>query len=335
MKKVICLILTLAVVGLIMVGCSSNSTTPPAPSDTQNNSSNSNDSAPAKDYPTKPIEIINPSAAGGETDIYGRLFARYMEKELGQPLVTVNMAGGGGTISTNEVDNSDPDGYRVLTFHNGFIINNLMDLSKLDVDSFEIAAIPIIDGTQMFFAAKNAPYNDVKELVEYVQAGNSVNVATEVGSFTHFQLLALEKAAGVKFNIVDAGTTPEKITALLAGNIDVMGTNYATGKDYIANGDFKPLGLLSDERNSAFKDIPTFKELGYDVVFDKFFFFAFPKGTDKAIVKKFNDAAMAVGKNPEFIAEVKKFNASASTMTADEAYDYMKKIQESYAAISK
>jgi tripartite-type tricarboxylate transporter receptor subunit TctC len=319
----------------MIAGCSSNSTTSPTPSNTKNNSNNSSTSAPSTNYPTKPIEIINPSAAGGETDIYGRLFARYMEKELGQPLVTVNMPGGGGTIATNEVNNSDPNGYRVLTFHNGFIINNLMKLSNLDVNSFEIAAIPIVDATQCFFASAKAPYKNIKEMVEYVKSGKSVRVATEVGSFTHFQLLALEKGAGVKFDIVDAGTTPEKITALLSGNIDVMGTNYATGKDYVKNGDFKPLGLLSTERNPAFPDVPTFKELGYDIVFDKFFFFAFPKGTDKAIIKKFNDAAVAVGKNPEFIAEVKKYNASTSTMTADEAYAYMKKIQENYAALTK
>ena len=335
MKKVISIILMMALLGLMVVGCSTNTDTPSTPNDTETEQNDPSTSKPSTDYPTKPIEIINPSAAGGETDIYGRLFARYMEQELGQPLVTVNMAGGGGTISTNEVDNSSPDGYRVLTFHNGFIINNLMELSELDIDSFEIAAISVIDATQCFFADSKAPFQDIKEMVDYVKAGNSVRVATEVGSFTHFQLVALEKAADVKFDIVDAGTTPEKITALLGGNIDVLGVNYATAKDYIVNGDFKPLGLLSTERNPEFPEIPTFEELGYDVVFDKFFFFAFPKGTPEEVVERFNEAAIAVGNNPEYKDEVKKMFASTSTMTTQEAYDYMKKIQEDYSALTE
>jgi len=335
MKKVISLILTFVLLALMTAGCSSNSGTSPASSSPAASSPapSSNDSDPSVNYPTKPIEIINPAAAGGETDVYGRLFARYMEKELGQPLVTINMAGGGGTIATNEVNNSPNDGYRVLTFHNGFLINKLMGLSELDVDSFEIGAINVIDATQCFFATSKVPFNNIKEMVEYVKSGKPVKVATEVGSFTHFQLLALEKAAGVKFDIVDAGTTTEKIKAMLGGSIDVMGANYATIKDYITNGDFKALGLLSEERNPAFPDVPTFKEQGYDIVFDKFFFFAFPKGTDKRIVKKFNDAAIKISQDPQYIEELKKLNASPTTMTTEEAYAYMKQIQDSYSTL--
>ena len=287
----------------------------------------------AVDWPTKGIEVINPSAPGGETDLYGRLFNRYLERELGKPVVTINMAGGGGTISTSEVNNSAPNGYRMLTFHNGFIINNLMGLSELDVDSFEIAAIEVIDGTQCFFVPASAPYNTAKEMVEYVKKGGEAVVATEVGSFTHFQLLALEKASGVKFDIIDAGTTPEKIMAMLGGNIDVMGAAYSVMRDYVSNGDVKCIGLLSEERNPYLPDIPTFKEQGYDVVFDKFFFLAFPKGTPAAIVDAFNAAAVKVGNNPNFIEECKSYYASPTAMTKTEATDYMNAIQKKYAAL--
>ncbi len=289
----------------------------------------------AVDWPTKTIEVINPSGAGGETDIYGRLFNRYLEKEIGRTVVTINMPGGGGTISTSEVDNSRPDGYRMLVFHNGFIINNLMGLSDLNVDSFQIAAIPVIDPTQAFFVPADAPYNTAKELVQYVRDGNDVNFATEVGSFSHFQLLALEKAANIKFDIVDAGTTPEKIMAMLGGNIDVMGCAYGVMKDYIDNGDFKCIGLLSEERSPALPDVPTFKEQGFNIVFDKFFFMAFPKETPDEIVKKFSDASVKVGNNPEFKAECEGFYATSTTFTNAEATAYMNRIAASYAELAK
>lgn len=290
-------------------------------------------SAGESNWPRKSIEVINPSAPGGETDLYGRLFNRYLEKELGQAVITINMAGGGGTISTSEVNNSAPDGYRMLTFHNGFIINNLMGLSDLTVDSFEIAAIEVIDGTQCFFVPADAPYNTAAEMVKYVKDGGDVNVATEVGSFSHFQLLALERAADCKFDIVDAGTTPEKIMAMLGGNIDVMGAAYSVMRDYVENGDVKCIGLLSEKRSAFLPDIPTFKEQGYDIQFDKFFFLAFPKGTPAEIVKKFSDAAVKVGKNPDFVKECEGYYASPTTMTAAEATAYMKDVAAKFKAI--
>ena len=289
----------------------------------------------AADWPTKTLEIINPSAAGGETDLYGRLFNRYLEKELGQAVVTINMAGGGGTISTNEVNNSKPDGYRMLIFHNGFIINNLMGLSKLDVDSFKIAAIPVIDSTQAFFVPAAAPYNTAAELIQHIKAGNEVNFATEVGSFSHFQLLALEKAAGVKFDIVDAGTTPEKIMAMLGGNIDVMGSAYSVMKDYIKNGDFKCIGVLSTERSPYLPDIPTFKEQGFDIRFDKFFFMAFPKDTPDNVVATFNAAAVKIGNDAKFKADCEGYYATATAMTSAEATAYMKDIAAKYGELAK
>jgi len=287
----------------------------------------------AVDWPTRSVEVVNPSKAGGETDVYGRIFQRYLEKELGQTFVTVNMAGGGGTVSTTEVHNSKPDGYRMLVFHNGFLINKLMGLTDLGLDDFEIGAIPVIDATQCFFASAKAPYNNMKELIDYVKAGNKVKVAVEVGSFTHFQLLMFQKLANVEFELVDAGTTPEKIAAMLAGNIDIMGTNFATMRDYMEHGDAKALCLLSEERNKNYPNVPTAKELGYNVVVKKFYFYAFPKGTPKEIVDRFNLAAIKIGNDPAFKADIAKLLADTSTMTTAEATKYMENARDQFKAV--
>ncbi|MCI8648838.1 MAG: tripartite tricarboxylate transporter substrate binding protein [Anaerotruncus sp.] len=338
MKKLISALLTAVLFSMACSGCggapsassSPASSTPATPASSAAPASSATEQT---NWPTKTIEVINPSAAGGETDIYGRIFQKYMEKELGQTMVTVNMPGGGGTISTTEVSNSENDGYRMLVFHNGFLINNLMGLTELGIDNYEMAAIPIVDATQCFFVSKNAPYNNIKEMIDHVKAGNSVTIATEVGSFTHFQLLMLQQAAGVELDIVDSGTTPEKIAAILAGNIDVMGTNISTMRDYMETGDIKALCLLSPERNSQYPDIPTAKELGYDIDVTKFFFYAFPDGTDPAIVQKFNDAARKVAQSPEFIEEINALYAQVTEMTAAECVSYMQNIYNTYQAL--
>lgn len=336
MKRTLAILLAAIMLLGLLAGCGGAATESKAPESKapESNAPGTNPTEPtAFEWPTGSIEVINPSAAGGETDTYGRIFQRYMEAELGVTMPTVNMAGGGGTLATNEVASSSADGSRALVFHNGYLINNLMGLSDLDLDNMCMAAIAVADATQIFFAAADQPYEDLKELIEYVKGGGEVNVATEVGSFTHFQLLMLEAAGDVKFDIVDAGSTPEKIAAMLAGDIDIMGSNWATMKDYVANGDLKPLALLADERHPSCPDVPTAKELGYDIIVEKFFFYAFPGDTDPAIVEAFNAAAQRVSENPEYIADIGALNASAVVLDVQGTHDYMKTILDSYAAL--
>ena len=282
------------------------------------------------DWPKGTVNFINPSAAGGETDIYGRIFNRYLEKQIGTTAVTTNMNGGGGSIATNEVANSSPDGQTILIFHNGFLINNLMGLSPLGVDDFKIAGIVCLDSTQGFFAMADAPYDTMAEMIDYVKGGGEVQMATEVGSFSYFQTLAIQKAADVEFDVVDAGTTPEKIAAMMAGNVDVMGTNYATMRDYVASGKMKCLGYLREERLAEDPDVSTLKEQGYDIVFDKFFFIAFPKETDQAIVDKCSQALVTIANDPEYQEELAGYCAEPCNMTAEEATEYIKDIEAQY-----
>ena len=335
-RKKASLVLALALVLTALAGCgSAPASSSPASSGAASQAASQTPASSASDvkWPTGTVNVINPSAAGGETDVYGRIVNRYLEKELGATFVTTNMAGGGGTISTTQVSNSKADGNTMLVFHNGFLINNLMGLTKLDISDFKMAGMVCIDSTQCLFARSKVSYSNVKEMVDYLKSGNKVKAGVEVGSFFQFQLKSLEKASGVTFDQVDSGTTSDKIAAMLAGNIDLMGANWATMKDYVANGDVKCLGVLADERNSAFPDVPTVKEQGYDITFDKFFFMAFPKDTDQAIVDKFNNAMVKISKDPAYQKEIGTYNAKVSSMTSAEVTEYMQKIEDQYKAL--
>ncbi|MDR2390570.1 MAG: tripartite tricarboxylate transporter substrate binding protein [Planctomycetota bacterium] len=276
-------------------------------------------------WPEKPVEIVVPTSPGGDTDTNCRVFLKYLEKELGQSMPVVNMAGAAGTIGLNNVKQAKPDGYRALFYHSGALIAHIMEMMDYSIpEGFEVAGMPVIDKSNCFASNVKTPYNDIRELVAYAKAHpGEVSFGTESGSFTHLHILALAEASGADFNIVDAGTAAEKTTALLGGRIDVIGTQYALMKQYIDKGEVKCIGILSDQRLAGAENVTTFADSGYNLVFDKFFYMVFPKGTPKAIIDRFNAASKKVAENPDYIADCKKNFVNASYMTPDEAVQYI------------
>lgn len=294
-------------------------------------------SAAQKAWPAQPVEFVVPANPGGDTDINCRVFLKYLEKELGQSMVVVNMAGAAGAVGMTNVQQARPNGYRALFYHSGALIGNLMEFVPFSVTKdFEVAAMPVIDKSNCFGVNVKAPYNNIKELVEYAKANpNKVSFATESGSFTHLHVLALEEAAGIKFNIADAGTASEKITALLGGRIDIIGTQYGLIKGYIQNNEFKCIGILSDQKLAGAEDVHTFAEDGYPLVFDKFFYVAFPKGTPKDVIDTFNAASKKVAENPDYIADCKKNFVNANYFGPEEAVKYIDSQMANYRKYEK
>ncbi len=268
------------------------------------------------DWPTKPIELILPVKAGGDTDVNGRIFAKYLTEELGQPVTIVNQGGAGGSIGTQAVIDSDPDGYRMLWYHNSTVLNTITGVSEIKYSDLAIADVPLLDKTAILVARTDSGWKDFNDMIEYAKANpGTIKVGMETATLAHLVPLTIEKAMDVDFNIVDIGAAAERLAGLLGGQIDMYFVQYGAVKDYIANGDFVALCALSDDRNPAYPDVMTAKEYGCDVSFDKWFYFAFPAGTDQAIIDKFNGAVQKVIANPDLQAE---FNA---LYLAPEFYD--------------
>lgn len=284
-------------------------------------------------YPTKPIQVVVPANPGGDTDLNCRIMAKYLEKELGQPLVIVNVAGAGGSLGTRKVKDSAPDGYTVLFFHPSMFLNTILGIVDYDFTAFENAGIGVLDNTNIFVVNAASPYKSIADVINACKAKpGSVKYATETGGLTHIQGLAFESEAGVKMNIVDVGTASQKIVALLGRQVDMIGISYGVIKDYVASGKFRVIGVFADERNPAFPTVPTFKEQGINLSFTKFFFYLFPKGTPHAIVSKFNAALSKVSTNKDLIAELAKFMVSPTYMDPATANKYM---TEQYAMYTK
>jgi len=275
-------------------------------------------------YPTKPIQVVVPANPGGDTDLNCRIMAKYLEKELGQPVIIVNVGGAGGSLATRKVKDSAPDGYTAVFFHPSMFLNKLMGLVDYNFDAFENAGIAVMDNTNIFVVNASSPYNDLNDYINAAKAKpGKVKFATETGGFTHLQILAFQDLTDTKLNVVDVGTASQKIVALLGKQVDAIGISYGIIKDYVASGKFRVIGVMSDSRNPMIPAIQTFKEQGVNMSFPKFFYYLFPRGTSQEIVGKFSDAIAKVAANPAAQAELNKFMVSAEYMSPSVATKYM------------
>ncbi|WP_280515333.1 tripartite tricarboxylate transporter substrate-binding protein [Paenibacillus cisolokensis] len=112
------------------------------------------------------LELVVPYAPGGDTDFHARTYAKYLEKELGKPVVVVNMKGANGTVGATKVKDAKPDGYTALWFHESMLVNNVIGTSEFSHKDFEVVAIGVYDDTYVPAVHEDAPYANLKEFIE-------------------------------------------------------------------------------------------------------------------------------------------------------------------------
>ncbi len=260
-------------------------------------------SADAVKWPTKPVQVIVPAGAGGDTDFNARTIARYFEKLTGKQMIITNVKGGGGTIGMAQVLDAAPDGNTILFGHPGIMIvtevAGLWDKNYEDV--FDVACIPAVDKGAVLVASKQSGIKNVSDLVAKAKANpNKVIYGVEIGNFAHLQGLIFQKKAGIDLKFVDAGTVSDKIPNLLGGRIDVSSIPYGSVQDYGKTGDMAMVAQYNDTTNPLIPGVKTFKEQGISFQMEKPYVIAFKKGTDPAIVNKMADVMKQIIKEPGY-----------------------------------
>lgn len=251
--------------------------------------------AVAQTYPTKPITMIVPFAAGGPTDIVARLVSENMSKTLGHQIVVENVAGAGGTTGITRASQAKPDGYTIMMGHMGThgaapaLYANLKYDPVKDFEPVGMAA-----GTPILIVTKKAfPANDMKEFVAYLKANaDKVNQAhAGVGAVSHMTCILLNSQIGVKPTAVPYGGTGPALNDLVSGQVDYMCDQIVNLVSQVKAGSIKALAIASAERSPALPDVPTTKEAGlpeYQVAAWNAVFA--PKGTPKDVVAKLTSA---------------------------------------------
>jgi tripartite-type tricarboxylate transporter receptor subunit TctC len=225
----------------------------------------------AQSYPTRPVTILTPFAAGSVTDAAARLIAQTLQESLGQPFVVENRAGAGGLLAAGAVARAKNDGYTLLLTTNSThsVVYGLFKSVPYDPIK-DFTPIARIGSFPSFFAVTpDKPYQTIQALVDYARA-NPGKLSYGVGNSTsHIVGEALKKRTGVDIVRVPYRSNPMVMTDLIGGQIPIMVADFNTGMPQLKAGKVKALAVLTRERNPALPDVPTLNETvmpGYHIL---------------------------------------------------------------------
>ena len=242
--------------------------------------------AQAVELPCSTAKLIVPWGAGGDTDIIFRLLVDQANKDGAKPrLQVVNVSGQGGNKGAKDAKAAAPDGCTLFAMHDSAIISFLAGRVNFTWNAFEpiasVAYTPEVVG-----ANAATPFNNMKEFVAAAKkAPGTITAGVTLGSTSQFIFLLIDDAAGTKVKFVPYEGTRQRLTALLAKNIQVGDMNILTAKQYMKEGSLKGLGIASEKRDPLAPNLPTLKEQGVDVVYGLTRGIVAPKGTKPDVIK--------------------------------------------------
>jgi tripartite-type tricarboxylate transporter receptor subunit TctC len=252
--------------------------------------------ARAQAYPSRPITIVVPFAAGGPTDTIARIMGQRMRQSLGQTFVIENVTGAAGSIGVGRVARASPDGYTVGIGHwSTHVVNGAIYQLPYDVlNDFEPISL-VASNPQLIVAKKTLPPNDLKELIAWLKANpdKASEGTAGAGSASHVSGAYFQKATGTSFQFVPYRGTGPAMQDLVAGQIDIMFDQAANSLPQVRNGSVKVYAVTAKSRLSSAPDIPTVDEAGlpsfYIAVWHALWV---PKGTPKDIVARLTGAVV-------------------------------------------
>jgi tripartite-type tricarboxylate transporter receptor subunit TctC len=248
----------------------------------------------AQAWPSRPITIIVPFAAGGPSDVLARLLAERFRATLNQAVIIENVTGAGGTIGVTRAARAEPDGYTISFGHLGtHVINGAIYPLTFDLLA-DLEPIGLIGGNPQLVVSKNAvPARNLKELIAWIKANeDNVTFGTAgIGSGSHFSGLYFQSLIGTKARYVPYRGTGPAMQDLVAGNIDIIVDQASNAMPQIQGGAIRAYAVTQDKRMTAAPDIPTVDEAGLPG-FHIWLWSGLwvPKGTPDDIVAKLNAA---------------------------------------------
>lgn len=263
----------------------------------------------AADFPSKPVTLIVPFAAGTTADLLFRGYAEVAAKHLGQPVIVDNKPGGSATLGPAQLATMKPDGYAIGQIAIPAFRVPVMQKATYDPVSSFTYVIHLGGYTLGAVVKADSPYKTFKDVVEFARANPGKFTYTTIGPATT-NAIAMELMAaqsGVKFTHVPGKGGGEGIAQVLGGHVNAM-VESPSWAGAVASGDLRLLLILNGERSKKWPDTPTLQEFGYKYSFDSPFGLAGPKGMDPEVVKKLHDAFKLAYEDPKVIELHEKFD---------------------------
>lgn len=301
-------------------------------------------SAPAlaqENWPTRPIEVIVPWAAGGGTDTVVRMLAPLLEKELGQPLNVVNRTGGGGVIGHTALAQAAPDGYTIGTVNVDLSQTLCSGQTDLSWQAFTHIALFSADPAGLLVNS-SSPYQSAGDLLEAIKAApdNAMKASgTGRGGIYHLAFVGWLMREGVdpaKVPWVPSRGEAPSIRDLAAGTIDLATPPLASARAMIESGHLRPLATMGSERNGLFPEVPTLSEAtGVDWAIGTWRMLAAPAGLPDAIRDRLEQALAKAVQDPGFVEFMESNGFMQAWMTGAEARDYHRAQDEEICEVMK
>ena len=266
----------------------------------------------AQSYPNKTVKIVVPYPPGGGADLLSRAISQQLSASWGQPVIIENRGGAGGSIGTDMVSKTPPDGYTLLMASpshaiNGAIYKNLAFDAERDFNGVALAA----SGPLVLVVNGNSPFNSISDFIEAAKKNpGSINYASAgVGSSPHLAGELFKMMAKVDMtHIAYKGTNPA-LTDLLGGQVQAFFGPVPAVIQHIQSGKLKALGVTTPERFNAIKQVPPIASVvpGYSVL--QWWGFVTPAGTPKIVIDKINKDVADILKSPEMMDRLAKMGA--------------------------
>jgi tripartite-type tricarboxylate transporter receptor subunit TctC len=283
-------------------------------------------------YPDRPIKMIVPWAAGGDTDNIFRPLVPLLQKQLGQPVVIANVGGASGTVGAREAKSSPADGYTIYAVHDYIHLVHYAGLTDISYKDFE--PICLVSATpSVLTASPKTPWKDWAEFIaDAKKRPGAISVGATLGSTSHIFPASIEKAAGIKLKYVSYDGLAPRMNAILGGHIDLTDSNL-TQKGKVDAGQLKFLAIASDKRDPAMPSVPTLKELGFNIVYEVVRGLMVPKGTPAEARAKLVDACAKSVKDPAFADAMLKQGTRNDFLDDKEYAKFLDKIDAENKAI--
>ncbi|MGN6661723.1 MAG: Bug family tripartite tricarboxylate transporter substrate binding protein [Achromobacter mucicolens] len=267
----------------------------------------------AENWPTKPIRMVIPFSAGGNTDVVARLIAPHIEKAVGQPVVVENRPGAAGNIAADFVARADADGYTLLMGTVGTQAINYSIYKDIRFKPADFAPITLVASVPNVLAVTaSQPVKSVQELIAYGKKnpGKLSFASSGAGSSIHLSGEMFKSRTGVDMVHVPYKGSAAAVTDLVGGQVHLMFDNLPTSLPFIKNGTLRALAVTSAERSTNLPDVPTMAEAGVpDFEAGSWFGVLAPAGTPAPIVNKIDQAIEKAMADPEMQKRVVELGA--------------------------
>ncbi|WP_347140140.1 tripartite tricarboxylate transporter substrate binding protein [Paracoccus sp. SSK6] len=282
--------------------------------------------AAAAEFPDRPITLVIPFAAGGSTDVVGRIVAERMGQELGQQVVVQNVGGAGGSLGAGQVAEADPDGYTILMGTVATHALNPLILKQKPYDPVaDFAPVSLLVLVPNVLAVNpELPVNTVQELIDLAKKEPLAYASSGNGTPLHLSGELFKSMAGIEIDHIPYKGSGPALTDVLGNQVPIIFDNLPSASGHISSGKLRALGVTTAERAPSFPDIPTIAETlpGYETYSWNALFA--PAGTPPEAIEALAKAAQATMADPAVAERMGEFSATIVASTPSELAEHVK-----------